>query len=102
MVSVQRSVLPFGSYDSHSFPIISGSNPVNSLYRAYIMRGFLEGTAQRNHQAAVEFMSRALEIIEWGSKEWKNVSIEDRGVIFRPSFIRGLQVMYMEAYMKVF
>lgn len=68
--------------------------------RCWIMRGFYEG-ALGDASAAVEYLQRALDVLEWGSNKWKDVSQDDRGVIFELSFIRGVRKMYMEALWEV-
>ena len=40
---------------------------LNPKCRAYIMRGFMENVAQGSYSAGVQFMSWALEIVEWGA-----------------------------------
>ncbi|KAH0591282.1 hypothetical protein H2248_001372 [Termitomyces sp. 'cryptogamus'] len=62
--------------------------------RAWIMRGFLQSTFQ-TPGASTEFFSDALRILEWGARIWKNVPTSDRGVIFEPSFIRGVKRLYL-------
>ncbi len=60
----------------------------------------MEATVQQNHAAGVEFLAQAIEILEWGYTEFEDVNVDDKGSIFRESFIRGVRVLYMEAYMK--
>ncbi|KAG6874372.1 hypothetical protein C0995_015108 [Termitomyces sp. Mi166 len=61
--------------------------------RAWIMRGFLQAAFQ-TPGATTEFFSDALQVLEWGSRLWKNVPKSDRGAIFEPSFIRGVKRLY--------
>lgn len=65
------------------------------------MRGFMEGGFSGNYSVTVEFISHALEVLEWGRKTWKNVSREDRGSIFEDTFIRGVRSLHIDAFMKV-
>jgi len=54
------------------------------------MVGFL---AAGTHQplVALEYFTRAVEVLDWGSREWKDVSKDDRGAIFEWTFIRGVK-----------
>lgn len=67
------------------------------------MRGFMSGKLQQNNYVAgEEFIQRALEILEWGHKgPWKDIPQETKGVIFSKTFMRGVRVLHMEAYMGV-
>ncbi|KAF9524086.1 hypothetical protein CPB83DRAFT_839228 [Crepidotus variabilis] len=56
--------------------------------RAWMMRGFISSFLHES-TPAVEFHSRAVDILDWGSRLWYNVLKEDRGVIFEKTFIRG-------------
>ncbi|KAK7694233.1 hypothetical protein QCA50_001413 [Cerrena zonata] len=69
--------------------------------RGYAMRGFLSGKLQAdNHVAEEEFLKRALEVLEWGhTGPWKDVPETTKGVIFSKTFMRGVRVLHMEAYM---
>lgn len=64
------------------------------------MCGFYQG-ALGDKVAAIEFFRRALDVLEWGSIEWKDVHCDDRGVIFEPSFINGVRKMHLEAMWEV-
>jgi hypothetical protein len=64
------------------------------------MRGFYQGS-MGDHIAGVEFLRRALDVLEWGSREWKDVPHSDCGVIFDLSFIRGVRRRYLDELMKV-
>lgn len=54
-----------------------------------------------NLQAAIEFYSRALDIVEWGARTWPNLSQEERGVIFEKTFIRGVKKMKVAVMLDV-
>jgi hypothetical protein len=64
------------------------------------MRGFYQGS-MGDHVAGIEFLRRALDVLEWGSREWKDVPNSERGVIFERSFIRGVRRNYLDELMKV-
>ena len=54
-----------------------------------------------DHIAGVEFLRRALDVLEWGSREWKDVPYSDCGVIFELTFIRGVRRLYLDELMRV-
>lgn len=64
------------------------------------MRGFYQGSME-DHVAGIEFLRRALDVLEWGLSRWKDVPTSDRGVIFELSFIRGVRRLYLDELMKV-
>ncbi len=70
------------------------------VIRGWIMRGVFE-CLKDCPTAAVEFYSRSLEVLKWGQRAWRNVPKEKRGVIFEDTFIRGVRVLHLNAYLKV-
>ncbi|KAF7798630.1 hypothetical protein EIP86_009852 [Pleurotus ostreatoroseus] len=75
---------------------------LSTTVRAYIMRGFMETGLRGRADVGVEFIGKAIEIIEWGRQVWRNVRKEDRGVIFEETFLRGVQSLHLETYMKAY
>lgn len=65
------------------------------------MRGWLEGGLGGAKSATVEWLGRALEVLDWGKTAWKNVSRTDRGAIFDSTFIRGVRSLHLDAFMEV-
>lgn len=74
---------------------------LSTTVRAWIMRGFMEGGMRRNKSAQVEFLGFALEVLDWGSRAWKDVPKDDRGAIFERTFIRGVRSLHINALMEV-
>lgn len=68
--------------------------------RGLMMRAFFE-TGARNTASAVDYYGRALKVLDWGREAWKDVPKEDCGVIFQPSFIRGVRTLRIETLMQV-
>lgn len=66
-----------------------------------MLRGFFENSLQINPVAALDYYERAIEIIEWGRQVCRNVSKDDRGVIFEATFLRGVKSLRLDAAMKV-
>lgn len=65
------------------------------------MKGFLEGGLTGRFDSAVEFYSRAIEVLNWGRTTWRDIPSEKRGVVFENTFLRALRSLYLEAYMQV-
>ncbi|KAJ6601431.1 hypothetical protein DFH09DRAFT_563402 [Mycena vulgaris] len=71
--------------------------------RAWIMRGFLDSNVGALTRG-LEFYQRILDLLEWGRRTWPNVPSEarDRGVIFEPSFVRGIRRLHLPAVMGLY
>lgn len=65
------------------------------------MRGWVEGGLRGAKPVTVEWLGRALEVLDWGKRAWKNVSRTNRGVIFDSTFIRGVRSLHLDALMEV-
>lgn len=74
---------------------------MHDLRSAFIMRGFMETGLRNRPDVGVEFIGKAIEVIEWGRQVWRSVKKEDRGVIFERTFLRGVQSLHLEVFMKV-
>jgi hypothetical protein len=74
---------------------------LSTTIRAWIMRGFLEGGLRRAKSVEVEFLGYALEVLDWGSRVWKDVPKDDRGAIFERTFIRGVRSLHIRALVEV-
>lgn len=72
---------PRNNYSPH-WTLICSSNSL------WILRGFYE-TGIGNHTTALGFYRSAVDILDWGRRVWKNVSVDDGGVIFENSLVRG-------------
>ncbi|KAH9474765.1 Small glutamine-rich tetratricopeptide repeat-containing protein 2 [Psilocybe cubensis] len=64
--------------------------------RAWIIAGFVGGSIGK-YAAAMEYHSRALEVLEWGERTWQNVPFTERGVMFRKTFIRAVKRMKLSS-----
>lgn len=49
------------------------------------------------HQTAIEYYTRAVDVLDWGQLTWRNVPTIDRGVVFEKTFIRGAKRMQLSA-----
>ncbi|KAK0469498.1 uncharacterized protein EV420DRAFT_1757239 [Desarmillaria tabescens] len=70
--------------------------------RLWIMRGSLGEKLKHDCAMKVEYLSRTLEILEWGRKTWSRVPKANRGAIFEETFIHGVRNMYLSALMERF
>lgn len=64
------------------------------------MRAFMEDGLKGEAGAALEFYTSALDVLLWGSKEWKDVPAGTKGAIFSDTFIRGVNCLRLDMYMK--
>src|ERR1700683_373815 len=71
-----------------------------SLTSGWFMRAFVSSSTNQ-HVTAVELYRRAVEILQWGQRKWKDVPSDDKGSIFEPTYIRGVKRFYMTALMEV-
>ncbi|KAK0446162.1 hypothetical protein EV421DRAFT_1792770 [Armillaria borealis] len=70
--------------------------------RLWIMRGFMGEKLNHDLAMKVEYLSRALEVLEWGRKTWSQIPKASRGAVFEDTFIRGVRNMYLTALMERF
>ncbi len=68
-----------------------------TLYSGWIMRGFIEDRLKDSIETAQDFFTSALDLLQWGNEQWKDVSFEEKGEVFRPAFIRGVKSLHLEA-----
>lgn len=65
------------------------------------MRGFMEEKFKNNIETALEFYTSALDVLQWGKELWKDVSFDDKGTVFRETFMRGVKCMRLDAFIAV-
>lgn len=65
--------------------------------RAYMM----EADDDRDYNVSLQYYRSALSVLEWGQQTWKDVPTSQRGVIFVPTFVRGIRRFYLNEYLKV-
>ncbi|KJA23167.1 hypothetical protein HYPSUDRAFT_163391 [Hypholoma sublateritium FD-334 SS-4] len=56
--------------------------------RAWLMLGLLANSTGI-YSTAMEYYSRIIDVLDWGAHTWRDVPLEDRGVIFEKTFIRA-------------
>ena len=74
---------------------------LSTSIRGLIMRAFMENGLRGNPDSAVHFYGKALRVLDWGREAWKNVPKDDCGVIFQPTFIRGVRSLRINVLMEV-
>jgi hypothetical protein len=62
------------------------------------VRAFIQDTAEGG---TPQFYRQAIEVLEWGARQWKDVPKDDRGAIFEPTFVRGIKKLYIKSLMRV-
>jgi len=65
------------------------------------MRAFVTGGFRGASQDVLDWYERVIRTLELGCHEWPNVSKDQRGAIFQGTFLRGVRVLYLNAYMQV-
>ncbi|KAI0757372.1 hypothetical protein C8Q80DRAFT_1282310 [Daedaleopsis nitida] len=70
--------------------------------RAWLMRAHFDIFLRNSIDVSLEFFTSALELLQWGSQYWKDVSFQDKGAIFQPTFIRAIKALRLDAYMKAY
>ncbi|KAG1791237.1 uncharacterized protein HD556DRAFT_1386844 [Suillus plorans] len=70
--------------------------------RAWIMRGMLDGHLRNKPDTGVQFLKRAVDLLEWGRNVWKNVHKDDRGAIFQDTFLRGVRSLHLKMFMNAY
>ena len=68
---------------------------------AWIMRAFMSGGMSQDHDAAIQWYNNAIQVLERGQKLWHDVHSDDRGAIFKDTFVRGIRVLLLDEFMKV-
>jgi hypothetical protein len=65
------------------------------------MRACVISGLRQDHIAAEAQAAEAAALLEWGDRQYASVSYEERGSIFRPTFIRGVRSLRLDKYMNV-
>lgn len=68
--------------------------------RAWIILGFLGQVSHITRDELFNWYDRTCKLIELGQMEWPDVPRDLRGTIFDTTFLRGVQVLRMNAYMQ--
>ncbi|TFY63263.1 hypothetical protein EVG20_g6395 [Dentipellis fragilis] len=68
--------------------------------RSAIVTAFIQSEALHNDVQAVIVLDKLLDILRWGRAEWPNASADERGSIFKDTFIRGVRTMRLNRYMR--
>ncbi|KAF9056034.1 hypothetical protein BJ165DRAFT_1521989 [Panaeolus papilionaceus] len=63
--------------------------------RSWVIAGCMSGKTGQ-YGPALEYLSQTTELLEWGRRVWHNVSSDDKGAIFDPTFIRGVKRLKLD------
>ncbi|KDQ59303.1 hypothetical protein JAAARDRAFT_34037 [Jaapia argillacea MUCL 33604] len=66
--------------------------------RALIMRGFFDHIQNVEHSE--KNLAKAIEILDWGRKAWKDIPVSEKGSIFEDTFVRGVRNLHLDVYMQ--
>ncbi|KJA28580.1 hypothetical protein HYPSUDRAFT_62222 [Hypholoma sublateritium FD-334 SS-4] len=69
---------------------------LSTTVRAWLMCGLM-ATLRGQYQTSMEYYSRVVDVLDWGSHIWQNVPTRNRGVIFERTFIRGAKRLQLSA-----
>ncbi|KAJ7081779.1 hypothetical protein B0H15DRAFT_952799 [Mycena belliarum] len=72
---------------------------ISLTIRVWIMRAVIEGALQQRHDVAIDIMKCAFEVLRSLRETWSHASTIDRGVVFEPTFLFGLQRLYIQSLM---
>lgn len=72
-----------------------------TVNRFWIVNAVANGMLSNNITEEILLLNRALEVLRWGRKEWKDVSPVDRGVIFELTFVNGVRSLLVQAMQEV-
>ncbi|EIW64992.1 uncharacterized protein TRAVEDRAFT_68650 [Trametes versicolor FP-101664 SS1] len=68
--------------------------------RAWIMQGFFKDHISNDFVTALDFYNTAIEVLQWGTALWRDVSTEWKGAIFQASFLRGVKCLRLDTLAK--
>ncbi|KAI9059650.1 hypothetical protein FKP32DRAFT_1579638 [Trametes sanguinea] len=70
--------------------------------RDWILRGWFNVTFLGAFDAAIEYYSSALDVLQWGMEQWADVDVVERGLVFQEAIIRGVKILRLEVYMEAY
>ncbi|KAG1834673.1 hypothetical protein DFJ58DRAFT_719336 [Suillus subalutaceus] len=70
--------------------------------RAWITRSMLESHLRGGPDVGLQFLKRAVDLLEWGRNVWKNVANDDRGTIFQDTILRSVRSMHLRMFMDAY
>lgn len=74
---------------------------LSTTIRMWMLRGLFEGKIYHHYDVGVEFIGRALELLNAGNRIWKDVPQRTRGAVFHESFVRGVRDWYLDTCIAV-
>lgn len=65
------------------------------------MHAFMMSGLKGDCVGAERALGKAVEVLQWGRRVWKDVDPDTRGTVFSDTFVRGIKSMHIQEYMKV-
>ncbi|KAF9041929.1 TPR-like protein [Hymenopellis radicata] len=75
---------------------------IDLTIRFWIIRGLLERLLDNNTRSELEYCRQALNVIEWGRNEFKDVPLDDKGEVFSDIFLRSVRNYYLKALLTAY
>ncbi|KAI0358985.1 hypothetical protein OH77DRAFT_1396325 [Trametes cingulata] len=70
--------------------------------RTWIMRAFMQGNLTDDVNAALDFFTSAIEVLQWGIQFWRDVPQAVKGAMFQDSFVRGVKCLRLDVMIKAY
>ncbi|KAH8825918.1 hypothetical protein DL96DRAFT_1817341 [Flagelloscypha sp. PMI_526] len=70
--------------------------------RCWIMKGYVMNSTNTNESAGLEFLQRAIDMLEWGRVTFPSVPHQTKGVIFTDTFYRAVRLLKLDCVMHSF
>ncbi|KAJ7472851.1 hypothetical protein FB451DRAFT_1367684 [Mycena latifolia] len=73
---------------------------VSLTIRPWLMRAIMDAGLLQRHETAAELLKRTLDVLRTLQENWVQVPKAERGVVFEPSFLFGIQRLYIDSLMQ--
>lgn len=73
---------------------------ISTKVHTWITRAFLMTKLGADIQAAESLYSEVLDFLNEGRKIWKDIDVKVRGIVFEHSFVTGICILHLNAYME--
>ena len=69
--------------------------------RTWIVHAFVKSSFLGEPESARGYLTNAIEVLEWGIKNYSDVPVTQRGAIFTRTFLRGVHNLLLHEYAPV-
>ena len=73
---------------------------ISTTVRAMFIASFMM-RSMGNAARAVKDMKLSIDLLDWGLKKFKDIHVEDKGVVFSDTFVRGMRTRWATTMMEV-